>query len=209
MGYSPIIGRFLQRDPIGYLDMPNLYELEDANPVNALDPIGLAPTTQPSPWPPMTVTPVTLGNNKGFRDNYVTRGNWGSTEPNGHITLSPLQLPSPLPDCLKSKERELQKAIDTMNFTAYEHELEAQDWFAAHPGATQRDRNAKFQDSAWEHEAMFDMYSQLRDLLKDCECDKSIGSLKADVQKKLRNYYNLVVKDGVSVFVDPDVRSKD
>lgn len=50
MGYSPIIGRFLQRDPRGYVDGANAYSLERSNPLNTLDPFGLQthPSTQPS-----------------------------------------------------------------------------------------------------------------------------------------------------------------
>jgi RHS repeat-associated protein len=39
--YSPILGRFLQRDPLGYVDGPSLYEYAMNNPVNYNDPIGL------------------------------------------------------------------------------------------------------------------------------------------------------------------------
>jgi hypothetical protein len=50
MGYSPIIGRFLQRDPEEYTEGLNLYQYELSNPVNRVDPQGTdsTPTTQPS-----------------------------------------------------------------------------------------------------------------------------------------------------------------
>ena len=40
--YDPIMGRFLQTDPMGYKDSMNLYQALNMNPVNLLDPFGLA-----------------------------------------------------------------------------------------------------------------------------------------------------------------------
>jgi RHS repeat-associated protein len=37
---SPVLGRFLQRDPLGYVDGMNLYELERAEPIRLVDPEG-------------------------------------------------------------------------------------------------------------------------------------------------------------------------
>ena len=41
--YDPVKGRFLQRDPLGYMEGMNLYEYVGGDPLNLLDPLGLAP----------------------------------------------------------------------------------------------------------------------------------------------------------------------
>jgi RHS repeat-associated protein len=41
-GYSPHLGRWLQRDPIGYIDGPNLYQYVMSNPLVWTDPLGLS-----------------------------------------------------------------------------------------------------------------------------------------------------------------------
>ena len=47
--YDPKIGRFLQRDPVGYSDSTNLYQYCNNNPVNWIDPFGLEKQKN-KPW---------------------------------------------------------------------------------------------------------------------------------------------------------------
>jgi RHS repeat-associated protein len=46
--YNPNLGRWIQRDPIGYDGGINLYEYINSQPSISTDPLGLAPTTSPS-----------------------------------------------------------------------------------------------------------------------------------------------------------------
>lgn len=43
MGYSPTLGRFISRDPLGYEDGMNTYQAVRSNPINLVDPFGLKP----------------------------------------------------------------------------------------------------------------------------------------------------------------------
>jgi hypothetical protein len=62
MSYDPALGRFLERDPIGYDDGMNPYQFVGDNPMGRVDPLGLAgqstttPTRRPATGP--TTGPV-------------------------------------------------------------------------------------------------------------------------------------------------------
>jgi RHS repeat-associated protein len=49
--YDPVIGRYISRDPIGYMDGPNVYAHVRSNPINRYDPLGLEENGDP-PEPP-------------------------------------------------------------------------------------------------------------------------------------------------------------
>lgn len=49
MGYDSSLGRFVQRDPIGYADGMNVYQYTRSNPVNSVDPSGLAANDSDGP----------------------------------------------------------------------------------------------------------------------------------------------------------------
>jgi len=47
--YSPELGRWLQRDPLGFVDGVNLYEYVSSSPLNWIDPLGLQESPQVCP----------------------------------------------------------------------------------------------------------------------------------------------------------------
>lgn len=48
--YSPELGRWLQRDPLGYVDGVNLYQYAQSAPTNLTDPLGLTSVSSPGGW---------------------------------------------------------------------------------------------------------------------------------------------------------------
>ncbi|MEE9402258.1 MAG: RHS repeat-associated core domain-containing protein, partial [Desulfobacteria bacterium] len=65
--YDTYTARFLQQDPLGYVDGMNLYEYVKSNTVAGSDPYGLALALPPFPWPPPW-TP------HGEKPDQITRG---------------------------------------------------------------------------------------------------------------------------------------
>ncbi len=53
--YSPLLGRWLERDPAGYVDGASLYQYVKSSPVRSFDPLGLATCQECAPeFPPCT-----------------------------------------------------------------------------------------------------------------------------------------------------------
>ena len=50
--YSAVVGRFLQRDPIGIEGGASLFQYVESSPVNLTDPLGLEPPSTPHPQSP-------------------------------------------------------------------------------------------------------------------------------------------------------------
>jgi hypothetical protein len=83
MGYSPILGRWLEPDPSGYVDGPNLYGYERSDPVGSLDPLGLQTfNTLPTPGPPSVLPGLPENNNPNARVDHIR---WATRVPPGIV----------------------------------------------------------------------------------------------------------------------------
>lgn len=201
MGYSPIIGRFLQRDPLPLPSGRNFYEFVAGDPLGLLDPFGLDPTTAPTG---VIVDPIKFGNEiplqgTDFGPNYIDRPGWGDTHyKDGHVAtdLTKLTLPGNLPPCIKDAT-DLQKAIDAFNDLAKKHEQETQDWFQSHYDDWKNNRKRWNTDHAnrfdkhapWELQELQKMYTSLLATLTMCNCpdinDKALESNIKAVKEKI------------------------
>ena len=86
--YSPVIGRFMQTDPIGDADGLNIYAYVGNNPINRFDPLGLEATTPTPVMPPFSL-------NNGHADSPCQALAWTPLARTRPTRCSP---PPPAPD---------------------------------------------------------------------------------------------------------------
>jgi RHS repeat-associated protein len=79
--YHPTLGRWLERDPAGYVEGMNLYQYVSSNPANLTDPMGLCPDNSIAPLPgqDMTIT------GPGAAGNLGLTGNWRDPTEEGYV----------------------------------------------------------------------------------------------------------------------------
>lgn len=81
--YNPTIGRFMQPDPIGYDDGPNMYVYVGNNPLYFADPYGLCKESSGIDWFQGAVDGIGVVDPTGIFDGvnaiiYLARGQWGN-----------------------------------------------------------------------------------------------------------------------------------
>ena len=82
--YNPVLGRWIQRDPIGYAGGINLYGYVDSSPVGSFDPVGMAaiPTT-------VTGLMASLISNRGYFDGTLSsQGSGYRARRHSYLSLS-------------------------------------------------------------------------------------------------------------------------
>lgn len=121
--YDPVLGRFLQTDPIGYQDDLNLYAYVGSDPLVRSDPSGLATTAdEPDPAEQQRLVVTETSNADGSvsveRFALVTRGvaGEGSIDEAGALNLLPQAsadgAPAMLPEGLRDDLLSLSEAAD-------------------------------------------------------------------------------------------------
>jgi len=78
--YSPMLGRFLQRDPSGYADGINLYAFERNNPLRYLDAMGLSARQGQSFWDFLVPSAYGADGSKSNGSNYFSFGHVSKLE---------------------------------------------------------------------------------------------------------------------------------
>jgi RHS repeat-associated protein len=99
--YHPTLGRWIERDPAGYLDGPNLYAYVSGNPAVSVDPTGLCGETAPMPG---QVVPLAFWEPPGGPGRIppswwhpeIDPGAWADSAIGGILELLPWWLRQPL-----------------------------------------------------------------------------------------------------------------
>jgi len=165
-----------------------------------------------------------VGINDPFSQAYLNSANWGQTDPTGDwkrlqdgrykhdqgaktTKLLKLVLPPKLAPCLEAKRTQLQAEVDRFNERARQHEQSVQQWYndyCQQPRTGNLDQvksdfvaahKYQFGDSPWELSEQIDMYTLLRNVFANCDCNDSDDSTFEKIDKKIQNLQKLI-EDG-------------